>query len=61
MESCTATEIRCATNVSQVRADHVVSSYSEEVSLLLRQSVGRLAQHAGERRRQAAKPRPRKT
>ena len=36
MESCTATEIRCATNVSQVRADHVVSSYSEEVSLLLR-------------------------
>jgi hypothetical protein len=32
MESCTATEIRCATNVSQVRADHVVSSYSEEVS-----------------------------
>ena len=39
MESCTATEIRCATNVSQVRADHVVSSYSEEVSLLLRQSA----------------------
>ena len=37
-ESCTATEIRCATNVIHVRADHVVSSYSEEVSLLARQS-----------------------
>ena len=30
-ESCTATERRCATNVSHVRADHVVSSYSDEV------------------------------
>ena len=37
-ESCTATERRCATNVSHVRADHVVSSYSDEVSLLLRHS-----------------------
>ena len=38
-ESCTATERRCATNVSHVRADHVVSSYSDEVSLLLRHSA----------------------
>ena len=29
-ESCTATEIRCTTNVIQVRADHVVSLCSEE-------------------------------
>ena len=50
-ESCTATERRCATNVSHVRADHVVSSYSDEASLLLRHSAAarladvRLARH----------------
>ena len=31
--SCAATEIRCDTKDSHVRADHVVSSYSLEVSL----------------------------
>jgi hypothetical protein len=29
MASCTATEIRCAANAIHVRADEVVSSYSE--------------------------------
>ena len=33
-----ATEMRWRTKASHVRADHVVSSYSDEVSLLLRHS-----------------------
>ena len=39
MESCTATESRCATNVIHERAAHVVSSYSDADNLLLRHSA----------------------
>ena len=38
-EHCTATERRCVANAVHARADHVVSSYSDAVSLLARHSA----------------------
>ena len=43
-EYCTATERCCVVNAMNVRADHVVSSYSDALSLLARHSVRPLAQ-----------------
>ena len=38
-ENCTATERRCVVNAMYVRADHVLPSYSDAVSLLERHSA----------------------
>ena len=39
IDSCDATESRCVTKAIHVRADQVVSSYSDAVSLFLRHSA----------------------